>query len=41
MFGKDFFRIMRFIIALLKLMAEIWGDDDDKKEAEANGFAKE
>lgn len=41
MFGSDFFRIMRFIIALLKLMAEIWGDDKDKEEANANGFGKE
>ncbi|MBA7623489.1 hypothetical protein ES703_30885 [subsurface metagenome] len=39
MFGKDFFRIMRFIIALLKLMAEIWGDDNDKEAAKENGIA--
>lgn len=41
MFGSDFFRIMRFIIALLKLMADIFGNDEDKQEAEKNGFGKE
>lgn len=40
-FGSDMFKIMRFIIALLKLLAEIFGDDDDKNSANENGFGKE
>ena len=32
-FGEDFFRWSAFIIRLIKLIAEIFGDDDDKKQA--------
>jgi len=32
--GKDFFKIVRFILVLLKLLAETFGDNDDKKDAE-------
>ena len=36
--GKDFFLFFRFAIAIVKLFAEIFGDDSDKKEAKKNGF---
>lgn len=32
MFGKDFFRIFRFALELIKLMIKIFGDDDDRNE---------
>lgn len=38
MFGSDFWKILKFVIALLKLMAQIFGNDEDKKSAEENGF---
>lgn len=40
-FGTDMFKIIRFIIAIMKLLAEIFGDDDDKTSANENGFGKE
>ena len=38
MFGSDFFKVMKFVVALLRLLAEIFGNDQDKIDAEANGF---
>lgn len=38
MFGSDLFKVMRFVMALLKLLAEIFGDDEDKQSAKDNGF---
>lgn len=38
MFGSDFWKILKFVIALLKLMAETFGNDDEKKAAKENGF---
>jgi len=32
MFGKDFFRIFRFALELIKLIIKIFGDDDDRNE---------
>lgn len=40
-FGSDMFKIMRFVFLLLKLLAEVFGDDDDKKSANENSFGKE
>lgn len=31
MFGKDFFKILEFVMAALRLFARIFGDDDDRK----------
>lgn len=39
MFGSDFFKILEYIVAALRLFARIFGDDDDKKaddEAQSN-----
>jgi len=30
-FGADYFRIIEFVIAVLRLLAKIFGDDDDRK----------
>lgn len=30
-FGSDFFKIFNFIIAIVRLFAEIFGDDESKK----------
>jgi len=30
MFGRDFFKIFGFVIRLIRLIAECFGDDDDK-----------
>lgn len=32
--GKDFFRILNFAIAIIRLFADIFGDNDSKKEVE-------
>ena len=32
--GGDFFRIAKFVILLMKLFGQIFGDDDDRVEAE-------
>lgn len=39
MFGADFFKVMRFVFALVKLLAQIFGNDEDRQAAEDNGFA--
>lgn len=31
-FGKDFFRILSFAIALIRLFAKIFGDEEAKKD---------
>jgi len=31
MFGKDFFRTLEFVVAVLRLFARVFGDDDDRK----------
>ena len=31
MFGSDFFKILEFVHAILRLFGRIFGDDDDKK----------
>ena len=33
-FGKDFFKILNFVIAIIRLIAKIFGDDETKKEVE-------
>lgn len=30
--GKDFFKWFKLIVALVRLIAEIFGDDDDKEQ---------
>jgi len=30
MFGKDFFKILKFAFAILKLFTKIFGDDEDR-----------
>ena len=30
-FGKDFFQILEFVVAILRLFARVFGDDDDRK----------
>lgn len=35
-FGRDLWEAMRFLIALLKLIINMFGDDDDKEEAKKN-----
>lgn len=37
-FGQDFFKIMKFVVAILKLIAEIFGDEEDQTNATNNGF---
>lgn len=41
MFGADFFKVMRFVFALVKLLAQIFGSDEDKQAAKDNGFSAE
>lgn len=36
--GKDFFFILRIVWAVTKALIELFGDDDDRAEAKANGF---
>lgn len=33
MFGKDFFKVLSFIVQALRLFAAVFGDDADKKAA--------
>lgn len=33
-FGEDFFKICKFIIMVLKLLGQIFGDDDDRIQAD-------
>lgn len=35
-FGKDLWEAMRFLIQLLKLIIEMFGDNDDKDNAKQN-----
>lgn len=35
-FGKDLWDALRFLIALLKMVIEMFGDDDDKANAKQN-----
>lgn len=30
-FGTDFFKTLQFVVAVLRLLARIFGDDNDKK----------
>lgn len=30
-FGTDFFRIIQFVVAIMRLIGRIFGDDEDKK----------
>lgn len=32
MFGSDFFKIIQFVMAVLRLCARIFGDEDDVKK---------
>lgn len=32
MFGSDFFKVFRFVIAIIRLIVEIFGTDEDKEE---------
>ena len=31
MFGSDFFKVIQFITALLRLIAQVFGNEEDKK----------
>lgn len=31
MFGGDFFKVFHFVMELLRLIAQVFGDEDDKK----------
>ncbi len=35
-FGKDLWEALRFLIALMKLIINMFGDDDDKENAKQN-----
>lgn len=37
-FGSDLWDAMRFLIALLKMIIEMFGDDDDKLNAKKNNI---
>lgn len=32
-FGGDFFKILNFVVQIIRLFAKIFGDDDAKKQA--------
>ena len=36
--GNDFFLIMKIMMAVIKALIAVFGDDDDKREANTNGF---
>jgi len=36
-FGSDLWMALGFLIKLLKLIIEVFGDDDDKNNAKENG----
>lgn len=40
-FGSDLWEAVKFLIALLRLIIEMFGDDDDKKNAKANRIKTE
>ena len=31
-FGKDFFKILNLVIRIMRLFAEVFGDEEDQKE---------
>ena len=36
--GSDFWLILKIITVVIKALIQVLGDDDDKREAESNGF---
>lgn len=36
--GSDFWFILRILKAIIKVLVDILGDEDDKREANGNGF---
>ncbi len=40
-FGKDLWEALTFLIALLKLIIKMFGDDDDKEIAKKNNIKVE
>lgn len=36
--GNDFWLILKIVTAIVKALIHVLGDDDDKKEANNNGF---
>lgn len=38
LFGRDLWEALKFLIALLKLIIEMFGDDDDKENAAKNNI---
>jgi len=36
--GNDFWLILKIIMAVIKALVAVLGDDDDKREADSNGF---
>jgi len=37
-FGSDLWSWLKFIIGLIKLLKEIFGDDEDKEDVRSNGI---
>lgn len=37
-FGPFFFMLLRLFVTFMSKVVENYGDDDDKKDLEANGF---
>ncbi len=37
-FGKDLWDAIRFLIALLKMIIDMFGDDEDKENAKKNNI---
>lgn len=35
-FGKDFFKVLKFVVEIMKPIALIFGDDEDRKNGEDN-----
>lgn len=38
MFGSDFWKILKLIIAIFKLFAQELGNDEDRQSVKDNGF---
>jgi len=36
--GNDFWLILKIIMAVIKALVAVLGDDDDRREAGSNGF---
>ena len=36
--GSDFWIILKIILAVVKALISVMGDDDDRREAKSNGF---